>query len=140
MSGRYKISVVLAVLLVVAGIFLYKNLQKKTDIPPSSDETAQQGENLPKLVELGSETCPPCRMMEPILKELKNEYKGRLVVEPVDIDKQYELAMEYYKKHPFDLIPTQILYDSEGNEVWSNTGFIEKDALKKVIEDKVGIR
>ncbi len=139
MSGRQKISIVLAVLLVVVGIFLYKNLQK-AGMPPSTDETTQQGENLPKLVELGSETCQPCRMMAPILKELKNEYKSRLIVEPVDIDKQYDLAMEYYKKHPFELIPTQILYDSEGNEVWSNTGFIEKDALKKVIEEKVGVR
>ena len=44
--------------------------------------------SLPRLVDLGADKCIPCKMMAPILKELKTEYAGRMEVEFVDVWKQ----------------------------------------------------
>lgn len=83
---------------------------------------------LPKLLDLGAGVCIPCKMMEPILEELKNEYKGKLIVEFIDISEN-EDANEKYK---IRLIPTQIFYDKNGKELFRHEGFFSKeDILKK---------
>ncbi len=47
---------------------------------------------LPRLLEIGAETCIPCRMMQPILAELRREYAGKLQVDFIDVSKNPEEA------------------------------------------------
>lgn len=90
-------------------------------------ETGQvsQARQVPRLVDLGRGTCIPCKMMAPILDELKREYQGRAVVEAIDLREDPEAAREY----GIHLIPTQIFYDADGEEVWRHEGFLAKDAI-----------
>lgn len=105
------------------------------------NQNSQQAKNsLPKLVDLGSTTCIPCKEMAPILDELKKEYKGKVDVEVVDVYEDQEKAMKYNEKHPIRVIPTQILFDSNGKEVWSHEGSLPKEDLVKVFKDKVGVK
>jgi len=100
----------------------------------------QAAKALPKLVDLGSTTCIPCQEMAPILEELKKEYKGKVDVEVVDVYENQEKAMVYNEKHAIRVIPTQILFDSNGKEVWSHEGSLPKEDLVKVFKDKVGVK
>ena len=50
-----------------------------------SPVTTQWAASLPRLVDLGAGKCIPCKMMAPILEELKKEYAGRLEVEFIDV-------------------------------------------------------
>lgn len=85
---------------------------------------------LPKLLELGSKSCVPCQMMEPILEKLTKEYKGIIKVEFVDVWLKENAAIG--KKYKINSIPVQIIFDAEGKELWRHTGFIsEEDILKK---------
>jgi thioredoxin len=77
---------------------------------------------LPKLLDLGAETCVPCKQMMPILAELAEEYKGVFTVEVINVHQHQEAAERYN----VNLIPTQIWFDSEGNELFRHTGFIAK--------------
>jgi thioredoxin 1 len=77
---------------------------------------------LPRLLDLGADQCIPCKMMAPILEELKKEYAGRLEVEVVDVWKNSAEA-ERYGIH---LIPTQIFFDSSGTELFRHEGFMSK--------------
>ena len=43
------------------------------------------GAKLPKLMDLGADKCIPCKMMAPILEELKKEYAGQMDVEFIDV-------------------------------------------------------
>jgi len=43
------------------------------------------GKGLPTLIDLGADKCIPCKMMAPILEELKGQYKGKLDVLFVDV-------------------------------------------------------
>lgn len=108
-----------------------------SDTNPSTKSSAET--NLPKLVDLGSDTCIPCQEMAPILEALKKEYEGIIDVEVVDVYEDQEKTDEYYAIHPLYVIPTQILFDENGNEVWSHEGSLSKDELIKIFSETLGI-
>ena len=98
----------------------------KTGGPALSTQPASQpAAGLPRLVDLGSTTCKPCKMMMPILEELRAEYAGRLQVEFIDVKENPAAA----KPSNIQLIPTQIFFDASGRERWRHQGFIAKDAM-----------
>ncbi len=108
---------------------------------PESTEASHQQEptvdpQRPRLVDLGADKCIPCKKMAPILEQLREEYKGRLDVEFIDVWKNPGAGRQYGIR----VIPTQILYDRERNEVWRHRGFISKDDLKAVFAEKAGVR
>jgi thioredoxin 1 len=80
---------------------------------------------LPKLVDVGADKCIPCKMMAPILEELKTEYAGKFDVEFVDAWKFREKAAQY----GVQMIPTQIFYDVNGKELFRHSGFIGKEDI-----------
>jgi thioredoxin 1 len=80
---------------------------------------------LPRLVDLGAGRCIPCKMMAPILEELKTEYAGHLEVELIDVWENPEQA----NKYGIRLIPTQIFYDASGRELFRHEGFISKESI-----------
>jgi len=80
---------------------------------------------LPKLLDLGADKCIPCKMMAPILEELKREYAGSLEVEFIDVWKNPDAGQRY----GIQMIPTQIFYDAEGRERARHVGFIGKDDI-----------
>lgn len=86
---------------------------------------------LPRLVDLGAGKCIPCKMMAPILEELKTEYQGRFDVTFIDVWENREAGQEYGIR----VIPTQIFYDADGNELFRHEGFFSKeDILAKWVE------
>lgn len=129
MSKALKIAVVAALVLAVAAIVAVKQRGKGTDATPSVATPAvaatPAAAGLPRLVDLGSVTCIPCKMMAPILEELKKEYSGRLSVEFYDVVQNPDLAKKYNMK----LMPTQIFFDASGKERSRHEGFFAKDDI-----------
>ena len=89
-------------------------------------------EKLPKLLDLGANKCIPCKMMKPILDELKTNYTGRLDVEFIDV---WENPKES-EKYGISLIPTQIFYDPEGKEFFRHEGFFAKEDILNEFKKK----
>jgi thioredoxin 1 len=89
-------------------------------------------EKLPKLIDLGAGKCIPCKMMAPILDELKTEYSGKLDVEVIDV---WENPKEG-DKYGITLIPTQIFYDPEGKEFQRHEGFMSKEDILAIFKQK----
>jgi thioredoxin 1 len=87
--------------------------------------TSSAGDGLPKLVDVGADKCIPCKMMAPILDELRTEYAGRFEVEFVDAWKNREEAARY----AVQMIPTQIFYAASGKELFRRSGFIGKEDI-----------
>ncbi|MFA6103916.1 MAG: thioredoxin family protein [Victivallaceae bacterium] len=84
---------------------------------------------LPKLLDLGAKKCIPCKMMAPILEELTKEYAGVMEVEFIDVW-QKENA-EKAQKYNIQSIPTQIMFDADGKELWRHEGFISREDIFK---------
>ncbi len=74
------------------------------------------------MVDIGSTTCIPCKMMEPVLKSLRAVYKERAAIVFVDINK-HSSASRYFG---LNAIPTQIFYDKNGVEQWRHVGFLNQ--------------
>jgi len=79
----------------------------------------------PTLAEFGRGVCIPCKAMKPVLEELSVEYKGRLNVVIVEIDDHLNLTRQY----GIMAIPTQIFFDSSGNEQTRHMGFLPKEEI-----------
>jgi len=89
---------------------------------------AEKSKGVPSLIDLGRTFCIPCKMMAPILEELKKEYAGRLDVQFIDVGDNPEAA----KKYQILMIPTQVFLDASGKELYRHVGFFSKeDILKK---------
>lgn len=94
---------------------------------PAAAATAK----LPKLLDLGADKCIPCKMMAPVLEELKREYAGRLQVEFIDVWRNPDAGQRY----GIQMIPTQIFYDAEGRERARHVGFIGKEDILAKFHD-----
>jgi thioredoxin 1 len=94
-----------------------------TDVaaPPA----AEAPQKLPRLVDLGAKKCIPCKMMAPILDELKKEYAGRMNVEFIDVWENPDAG----KKYGVQMIPTQIFYGADGKELFRHSGFLGKEDI-----------
>ena len=100
---------------------------------PNKNKTAKP---LPRLVDLGAGKCIPCKMMAPILEELKTEYADIFKVEFIDVWENPDGGKEYGIR----LIPTQIYFDANGKELFRHEGFFSKeDILAKWQEFGVNI-
>jgi len=90
---------------------------------------------LPKLLDFGRGKCIPCKKMAPILQELSEEYKDRVIIKIIEIDQETDLTTA----NRIRLIPTQIFFDTKNQEVLRHEGFMSKDDIKKVFQ-KMGIQ
>ena len=86
---------------------------------------------LPRMVDLGRGECVPCRMMAPILTELTEEYRGRAIIEIIDIGDKPEAVKQYGMR----VMPTQVFFDVEGNEVWRHEGFLPREMIIEKLKE-----
>lgn len=81
------------------------------------------------MIDLGATECVPCKMMAPILEELKKEYAGRAEIIFIDVWKDPDQA----RKYGIRAIPTQIFFNAEGREVHRHTGFMDKKSIMDIL-------
>ena len=93
--------------------------------PAVAGAVAENAAALPRLLELGADKCIPCRMMAPILTELRQEYSGKLQVDFIDVWKNPEAGDTYGVR----VIPLQIFFDAAGRELFRHEGFFAKEDI-----------
>ena len=133
MKTSTRIPILLAVAVAVATAFILKNIKSDntrlaTTAGAESSASIAAAAKLPKLLDLGANKCIPCKMMAPILEQMKTEYAGTLEVEFIDVWKNPDAGKQY----GIEVIPTQIFYDATGKELFRHIGFFSKaDILAK---------
>lgn len=86
-------------------------------------------------IELGSVNCIPCRAMQPIMKDIEEEYKG--IVKVVFYDVWTKEGAKDAEPYNIRVIPTQVFLDENGKEFFRHEGFFAKEELVKLINDKL---
>ena len=86
---------------------------------------------VPVLVDFWAEWCAPCKMLTPILEELSNEFKNKVLVVKVNLDENQDLAMKYSIRS----IPTLLLFNN-GELLDSKVGLLPKADLISWINSK----
>lgn len=130
----WKIGVLVCLLLAIPVLYTLKRNAEYARLDREAERILREGKEtllqpgeggLPMLLELGAETCPPCRQMKPILNDLKKEYKGRIIVQIVDVYEHPDWA-DRYKIYA---IPTQIFFDAKGKELFRHIGFFPRQEI-----------
>jgi len=129
----------IVILVAVAAAVVAALVLKQNRTPTASDAKAQANVSatsqaapvaavtakLPRLVDLGAGKCIPCKMMKPILDDLKTNYADHFVTEFIDVWENPDEG----KKYGIEMIPTQIFYDAEGQELFRHTGFFGREDI-----------
>lgn len=87
------------------------------------------------MIDLGAKKCIPCKMMAPIMVELEKEYQDRAAIVFIDVWENPGAG----KKFGIRVIPTQIFYDVNGNEILRHEGFLDKNAIVAELT-KLGVK
>lgn len=88
----------------------------------------------PVLADFGRGTCTPCKMMQPILEKLQEEYEGKASILILDVDEYASLSRKYGVR----MIPTQIFFDANGKELYRHQGFMSEQDIVAQLK-KLGV-
>lgn len=93
----------------------------------SFSELIQRDE--PTFVDFSAEWCGPCKMMAPILEDLKSQVGDQVKIIKIDIDKNPRAASAYGVQS----VPTLMIF-KRGQVVWRQSGVVPTEYLKRVID------
>ncbi|MGB1113363.1 MAG: thioredoxin [Flavobacteriaceae bacterium] len=86
-------------------------------------------DNKPVLLDFYADWCGPCKMMAPVLTQLKEKMGDRLRILKIDVDKNQSLAAQYQVRG----VPTLVLMQHQ-NVVWKQSGVMDINTLEQTIE------
>lgn len=134
MRQEAKAAIVVGLIVAVVAVVMFKG--SKSDEGTTTPGGGQQipagympdqltGKGLPALIDLGAAKCIPCKLMAPILEELKKDMEGKLTVQFLDMS-QYSGLADVYN---INIMPTQIFYDASGKELFRHEGFYSREDI-----------
>jgi len=99
------------------------------NVTDSDFDTQVLQNKLPVLVDYWAAWCAPCKMAEPILEELSDTYKDKVLVAKLNVDENPATSQKYGVMS----IPTTILF-KEGKELGRRVGFAGKQAFEDLMK------
>ena len=95
----------------------------------TTESFAKAIQNGVSFIDFWAQWCPPCRMMEPVVEELSQDFDGKVTVAQVDVDQSQDLANLFGIRS----IPTMVIF-KDGKPVDALVGVHPKQTLMEKIQ------
>ena len=95
----------------------------------TTETFAKSIQNVLGFIDFGAQWCPPCRMMEPVVEELSQDFDGKVTIAQVDVDQSQDLANLFGIRS----IPTMVIF-KDGKPVDALVGVHPKQTLMEKIQ------
>jgi len=102
------------------------------NLPKSFNELIQQSE-IPVVVDFWADWCGPCKMVSPALEKLAQEFKGKLMVIKINVDKKPQISAQYQVQS----IPTIMMFH-KGNQKMRLVGALPYESIKQEVMKNLG--
>lgn len=114
----------------------YNNLNKsqipqKKQIKMNSNFDQLIQSEKPILVDFFATWCGPCKILSPILKEVKEQLGEQISIIKIDVDKNQQVAAQ----HQVRGVPTMILFQN-GKQLWRQSGVLDKNTIVNIVLEK----
>ena len=86
----------------------------------------------PVLIDFSAEWCQPCRMMPPILKEVKDSLGDKIRILKIDVDKNQAIAQKYAIRS----VPTLMIF-KKGQVVFNQAGVVPANQLTDIVRQYI---
>lgn len=115
------------VILALLGAAVAAVLVVKTLTPSATDILGDlgSGPRLPLLLEFGAGKCTACKMMEPVLEELRTTYSEYICIKYIDVRQNPKASRHYAIR----VIPAQVFCDADGRELFRHEGFLSAEDI-----------
>jgi thioredoxin 1 len=80
-------------------------------------------------VDFYADWCGPCKMLSPILKQVKDELGEGVIIIKIDVDKNQKIANKYGIRG----VPTMLLFKN-GKQLWRQSGVLQKEEIVIIIK------
>ena len=84
---------------------------------------------IPVLVDFYADWCGPCKMLAPILKQVKDDMGEAIKIVKIDVDKNQSIAAKYQVRG----VPTMLLF-KKGKQLWRQSGVLQKNDLIQIVK------
>ncbi len=123
-------------LIVLIGIFWSQFSQKPSEaIFPESHVSGEiPVKGMVTMVDLGANSCIPCKMMVPVMEKVEKKYQDKAAIIFIDVWENKEPA----KRFGIRAIPTQIFFDKQGKEIYRHEGFMSEAEIDRIFK-KMGV-
>jgi len=88
----------------------------------------------PVLIDFSAEWCGPCKMMSPILQDLKSKIGDTASIIKIDVDKNPEISAQY----GIQSVPTLMIF-KEGILKWRQSGVVSANDLQAIINKEAAV-
>jgi thioredoxin 1 len=124
MKTKSTLILILTIILTVSFVLTAQSKEKKN----SASKTKVT------FIELGSVNCIPCKMMQPVMKNIEKKYGEQVKVVFYDVWTQEQRP--YAEKYGIKVIPTQVFLDENGKEFHRHEGFYPEEEIDKILKGK----
>ncbi|RJQ39335.1 MAG: thioredoxin [Nitrospiraceae bacterium] len=123
MTKKCIVSMILILFLACAGVILSTAHSKESSSGKQYEIT---------FIELGSEGCLPCRMMQPVMERVGKDFAGNVRV--VYYDVRTKEGKPYAEKYRVRAIPTQVFLDKNGKEFYRHLGYFPYEEIVELLK------